>query len=322
MPYGYEDWVKLSRESYSIGSSYDVKARLGSFKPAKIAISGMGGSGIVGDIARDSLKGLVNVVVHKDFGIPEGLGRDTLFIAVSYSGETIETICSAVEAHKAGIPVVGVTTGGRMSEILGSLGVPVVKVPKSIAPRFGLPNLLYATLGVISQYIGNIPGLEESISVQEEALKNSKAVDELANWLKGYVPFILAPSRLQGLAYRFKNDLNENAKTPAVVAIVPEADHNDIVSLMLNHPVKYILIKGRTDEIHDYLMNSVEEVVRRYAQPYVVELKGESILAQEMYGAALLGLVSLRLAEYYGIDPVRTDPIAMLKDKLSSIKCW
>jgi glucose/mannose-6-phosphate isomerase len=324
MPYGYEDWPRLSLESLRLGRGLNVRSfRVGSisydFNPTSIVITGMGGSGIVGDVVRDSLQG-VNVIVHKDFNIPPWVSRDSLVVAVSYSGETLETICGALEALRRGIPVIGVTTGGRLAHELEAKGAPVVKVPKSIAPRFGLPNLLYAVLGVLSHYV-TIPDVNESIEIQGEVLKSQLPI-KLANFIKGYVPMIFAPIGLQAVAYRFKNDLNENAKTPAVVAIVPEADHNDIVAIMLKHPVRYIIIKGRTDDIHDYLMNAVEEVVRNYSSDVeVVELKGSSRLTQEVYGSMLLGLVSLKLAELYGIDPVRTDPINTLKDRIRNLSC-
>ena len=221
---------------------------------------------------------------------------------------------------KRGVPVVGVAAGGRLASELESRGAPVVRIPKAIAPRFGLPNLLYAVLGVLSHYL-SIPEVNESINLQNEALK-SELPDRLASFIKGYVPMIFAPIGLQAVAYRFKNDLNENAKTPAVVAIVPEADHNDIVAVMLKHPVKYIIIRGRTDEVHDYLMKAVEEVVKGYSSDVeVIELKGSSRLSQEVYGSMLLGLVSVKLAELYGIDPVRTDPINTLKEKIRGINC-
>lgn len=324
MPYGYEDWPKVSLESFKLGRELNVRAfKVGSisydFEPDRIVITGMGGSGIVGDIIRDSLIDY-NIIVHKDFNLPTWVNPRTLVVAVSYSGETLETICAALSALRRGAPVVGVTTGNRLASELEARGAPVVKIPKSIAPRFGLPNLLYAVLGVLTHYV-KVPDINESINIQEEAL-SSDLPGKLASFIMGYVPMIFAPISLQAVAYRFKNDLNENAKTPAVVAIVPEADHNDIVSVMLKHPVRYIIIKGRTDDIHDYLMDAVEEVVRGYSSDVeVVKLRGSSRLSQEVYGSALLGLVSLKLAELHGIDPVRTDPINTLKDKIRSLKC-
>ncbi|ABW02783.1 bifunctional phosphoglucose/phosphomannose isomerase [Caldivirga maquilingensis] len=324
MPYGYEEWPKLSLESFKLGRELNLRSiKVGSinydFEPSNIVITGMGGSGIVGDIVRDSLWGH-NIIIHKDFNIPKWVDSRSLVVAVSYSGETLETICGALDALRRGVPVVGVTTGGRLASELEGRGAPVVKVPKAIAPRFGLPNLLYAVLGLLSHYL-TIPEIDESISVQGDALR-SELPGRLASFLKGYVPMIFAPIGLQAVAYRFKNDLNENSKTPAVVAIVPEADHNDIVAVMLKHPVKYIIIRGRTDDVHDYLMRAVEEVVKNYSSDVeVVELKGSSRLSQEVYGSMLLGLVSVKLAELYGIDPVRTDPINTLKEKIRGINC-
>ncbi len=86
--------------------------------------------------------------------------------------------------------------------------------------------------------------VEESIAAQEEALRDVSLAEYVGGeQLLGAVPYIFIDSRVQGVAVRFKNDLNENAKTPAIVAPIPEADHNDIVTLMMRHSVKHVLIK-------------------------------------------------------------------------------
>ena len=57
-----------------------------------IVIAGMGGSGIGGDLVKAVLADNcpIPVAVHRDYSLPAFVGQGTLFIAVSFSGNTEE----------------------------------------------------------------------------------------------------------------------------------------------------------------------------------------------------------------------------------------
>jgi len=57
-----------------------------------IVISGMGGSAISGDIVKEWLRDSVDIpiYVNRDYDLPKWVGRDTLTIFLSYSGNTEE----------------------------------------------------------------------------------------------------------------------------------------------------------------------------------------------------------------------------------------
>ncbi len=310
-PLDYKQWPITSRSIYG-------SIKLGPIpRPSSILITGMGGSGIVGDVLRDYLGGRIPIHVVKDLAVPDWVDASTLTIAISYSGNTSETICSSLRARERGSLVIGVTTGGVMANEFRGLGIQVVQVPTATAPRFGFPQLLYAALSIIDNAIGvNRKEVEESIAAQEEALRDAGLAEHIGEQLLGSVPYIFVDSRAQGVAVRFKNDLNENAKTPAIVAPIPEADHNDIVTLMMRHSVKHVLIKAGPNPI----MEAVESVFADFsADPIKLELKGDGLLAKELYGITLLGMATLHMAEKLGVDPVRTDPIDLLKTRLGRL---
>jgi len=307
----YEKWPATSKSVYE-----SIEIRI-PFKPSSILITGMGGSGIVGDVVRDYLGNRLPIHVVKDTIVPDWINDKTLTIAISYSGNTAETMCSALLAHGKGSHVVGITAGGRMLKEFNERGISVITIPSATAPRFGFPQLLYAALAVINKAIGiNEEDIEESIAAQEEALRDKLIAADIGNQLIGRVPYIFVDSRVQGVAIRFKNDLNENAKTPAIVAAIPEANHNDIVTLMMNHPVKHILIRAGPNPIID----AVETVFNDFLSKLIkIDLKGNGILAKELYGISLLGVTTLYMAETLGVDPVRTDPIDALKKRMGRL---
>ena len=52
----------------------------------------------------------------------------------------------------------------------------------------------------------------------------------LARALHGTVPVIAGAELAAAVAYRWKCQFNENAGVPAFTSVLPEADHNEIVS--------------------------------------------------------------------------------------------
>src|SRR5205814_3827452 len=93
-----------------------------------ITVIGMGGSAIGGDLAlallADELK--IPAMVHRDYGLPAFIGRDSLVIASSYSGNTEETLSGFEEARKRGAKILAITTGGKLVELARASNYPVI----------------------------------------------------------------------------------------------------------------------------------------------------------------------------------------------------
>ncbi len=72
---------------------------------------GMGGSGMAGDVLPVVAGPFMSVpvVVHKGYGLPNFIDEHTLVFAVSFSGDTEETVEAATEAAAAGARLVVVT---------------------------------------------------------------------------------------------------------------------------------------------------------------------------------------------------------------------
>jgi len=71
---------------------------------------------------------------------------------------------------------------------------------------------------------------------------------ELAEWISG-IPLIYYPFGLQAAAIRFKNSMQENAKSHVMAEDVIEACHNGIVSWEKSSDVQPILSQGIDDHI-------------------------------------------------------------------------
>src|SRR5207249_10918620 len=118
-----------------------------------ITVAGMGGSAIGGDLAAallaDELK--VPMSVHRDYGLPAYVGRDSLVVTSSYSGNTEETLSSFEEARKRGAKVLVLTTGGKLAELARASSFPVVTFSYKAQPRAALGYSLGLVLGVLAK---------------------------------------------------------------------------------------------------------------------------------------------------------------------------
>lgn len=294
----YENWERfVLKDGVNLPDSYAWGGKIYRIEPNdRLIVAGMGGSGVVGDLIRDLA--FVNdwpfeVEVAKDYFFR---GRRGLMLAVSYSGNTAETLAAAEAALRRGMPVVAITTGGRLAQI----GVPTVLVPKASAPRAALPQMLTAALWVLKAVYG------VSFDVPSTLPRDRALVDRLASSLGGR-PTIIAPSSMQGVAYRVKNEANENAKIDPCVEILPEAHHNWIEA---GRPVM-ALTSPQIPEEH-----------RRRVEA-TLDLLGGDLYSIDMTVAGVLtflkhvGIATVEMAMARGIDPLKTPRIDELKRRIA-----
>ncbi len=331
----YPRWPNLAEEALRVDVRIPDKLKVEgrelnySKKFRGIVISGMGGSGIAGDIARDSLQDRVNIpiIVNKDLHLPPYIDEDYLVIAISYSGNTSETIRCYTTCIEKGIPVLTISTGGRLRELAEKNGTPHMTIPKATAPRFGLPCLLYSCL----RALGKVLNMEDRVIGEAENSINyiRKAVEEydrkfknLAEKFANKFTMIYTPSPIASLGVRFKNDMNENAKQPVAVCIIPESEHNDLAIHIREIDRLEILIVDspsiRNTE-HGVHVTALTKVLDELGRKYIkVELEGDSRLSEIMYGVTGLGMMTIDVARIIGVDPVKIEAVDRVKKYVTS----
>jgi glucose/mannose-6-phosphate isomerase len=300
-----------------------------------VVVLGMGGSGMAGDvlIAVAGPFMAVPVVVVKSYTLPAFVSEGSLVFAVSFSGNTEETIEAASEAAVQGARIVAVTSGGELGKLASSWGSPVVPVPDTIPqPRAALGAMAIPPLAVLEQ-VGLFPGAGQWIGLAVEQLKRRRdalvrdgsEAEELARRIGRTLPLIHSSGALgTAAAQRWKTQVNENAKAPAFWAVQPELCHNEIAGWGQHGDVtRQVLsvIKLRHDNEHPQVMRRfelVDEVVRESAA-LVEEVwaHGEGDLAQLLDLVLFGDFVSLHLAFQEGIDPGPVPALVELKQRLT-----
>lgn len=212
--------------------------------PRSVVIAGVGGSGIVGDIMGDYCRDSndLPVTVCRSFRIPRFVGRDTLVVTISYSGETRETIGMFEQARQAGADVVVVTSGGELLRRSAEQKVPYVRVTGGMIQRVALPELVAATTYALSK-ASVIPTFSTLLNAASSAVRDltsrigpsvpleGNPAKQMATALNGRLPLIIGAEENASILRRFKNELNENSKVPAIVNTLPEAYHDDVEGL-------------------------------------------------------------------------------------------
>ena len=281
----------------------------------RIIVSGMGGSGISGDVASVmcDAKNSPQTIAWKNYGLPSWANSKDCVICISYSGNTAETLSAAKEAIRLGCKLEVITTGGKLEKLASDNNCPITKVEKGHQPRAALPLLLTPLL-----YKLGIPDLDNQIEeVRKLPIKKEKA-QEIAEKLKGKVPCIYANGAMMPVAYRWRCQIEENAKQMAFHHEIPEMNHNEIVGWG-NSPedLAVVLIRdSQEDEIIRNRFNATKKVAWESKDEVEIMAEGRSLLARMMSSVLLGDLVSLKLAEMNGVEPTPVTVIENLKTEL------
>ncbi len=305
---------------------------------SNILVSGLGGSAIGGDILRSysAAKVSIPLVVNRDYDIPAFVGRQSLVLVVSYSGNTEETISAYLQARASGADIIVISSGGKLSALAREDDNMVVELPGGLSPR-AATGYLFSPLALVLEEIGLLSGasadlmetvqvltaLREEISPDIEYSNN--LAKQIAGEMKGRIPVIWGSSSHSSevAALRWKAQINENAKSPAYYNVFPELNHNETVGfeepadlisqltiIILRDPADHARVKKR--------MEISKEIIReRVAKVMEVEARGLSFLAK-FYSLAYVGdYASFYLALEYGINPTPVKVIDFLKAELA-----
>ncbi len=301
----------------------------------RVAFLGMGGSGVVGRVlsAYAEARWEVPAVVVRDFNVPAWVDAETLAVAISYSGNTLETLTAAEEALAQGASFAAVTSGGRLEELARASSSPCVKVPAGRPPRCSLGYMAGGLMGYFrASGLFDFPGAAEVASHLRElwpkwgfdvpAAENAaKALAIQLNDAGGATVYGAGPLAFVA-AERCRTQLAENAKYYASGHFFPELCHNELVAFEVPNDVarRLHLVVYRAAREADAEARQVEAALE-LAAPVVRGVTQARPVAQEDM-AALFELIYFGdLASYYlsllrGVDPTPVASIVKLKDKL------
>lgn len=297
-----------------------------------LIVCGMGGSAIGGVLARAAIGDRLNLpmLVYRDYELPSWTAHSRTVLCSSYSGNTEETLACFEAAEAIGARRYAATTGGALADAARSAGVPVVGLPAGLQPRHSV-GYGFTVACEIASLVGVAPGMRTEIDAGAAHLEHSREAliaraAEIAEQVAGSVPLIYGCELTVPVAYRWKCQINENAKQHAFEHQLPELDHNEIVGWAGANsngaddraPFSAIFL-GDSDQ-HPRQRERAELTAKLIgpsaAAVIAVETEGETRVQRLLWSVLLGDLVSLHLAAHNGVDPEPVAVIEKLKDAL------
>ncbi len=283
---------------------------------------GMGGSATPGLMARDWLDISVPYEVVRSYEVPFYAGSQTLCIAVSYSGDTEETIAALAQAEAKGARIVVVAGGGKLAALAAERGYPCVQIPRAEQFRYAMFSMFRATVDILCRAgLVRTPAvyaqLESAATHALAACQQWRAevptrqnlAKQLAQELLGKSVVVYSGVDLFSAAYLWKIRCNENAKHVAWCGQLPEFNHNEFTGWSEQPYVKpYAVVDLRSRLDHPRVQKRFEVTERLLSgmrpAPQVVEVQGDTRLEQLIWAIVLGDFVTLYLAMLNGVDPL------------------
>jgi glucose/mannose-6-phosphate isomerase len=305
-------------------------------RTSNVVILGMGGSAIGGDFVRRLAlaESKVPVWVHRDYGLPAFVDKNTLVIASSYSGNTEETLSAFTKALGNRAEKLVITSGGKLKDLAEKEGIPAYVIDYQAPPRAALPHSLIPLVGIF-QKLGLLrdksADLQEAVDVLKKLAGDlietkplaSNPAKQLATRLRGHVAVIYGAEILSEVAQRWKGEFNENSKAWAFFESFPELNHNAVVGYEFPPEAKerLLVFMLRSSSLNSRNLLRYDVTAKLLAKAGIayefVEARGKSALAQVLALVLLGDYASFYLSMLNEVDPTSTDAIHFVKQYLA-----
>lgn len=315
-------------EALEIGENASIKAH--SKEINKIYVAGMGGSGIGANFVAEFIVGECKLpyLIGKGYDSPAFIDENTLYIASSYSGNTEETLSAIAQVANTGAKIVCISGGGKLIALAKEKGYDYIQMPGDWpSPRaclgYSLVQQLYVLykLNIIGKtVIDQVKSSIDLIKYDQDEIKNK--AEKIAALIKGKIPVIYTTDRMEAVAVRFRQQINENSKYLAWHHVIPEMNHNELVGWRDVYDNLAVIYFRNKD---DFRRNAVrmdinKEVITKYCDTIIeIYSKGQSLVEKSMYFVHLGDWISWYLAQERNVDALEVNVIDHLKGELSKL---
>ncbi|HEY7266063.1 MAG TPA: bifunctional phosphoglucose/phosphomannose isomerase [Solirubrobacterales bacterium] len=288
-------------------------------------VCGMGGSAIGGDLAAAALADRLTkpMLVARGYGLPSWAPPGSAVLCSSYSGDTEETLASYAAAEAVGAQRLVATTGGELGEVARRDGVPVIGLPAGLQPRAAVGYMFCVAAELAALALAG-PRINTEIDAAASHLGSTFAAAEsrareLAGEIADAVPVIHGTDLTAPIAYRWKTQINENAKLPAFSAALPEADHNEIEGWS-GAEGRFAAVFLADRDQHPRERKRIE-LTAKAVEPYAstvltIETEGETRTERVLHTVMLGDLLAIELANARGVDPLAVDVLEGFKREM------
>ena len=294
-----------------------------------ILICGLGGSGIGGTIVSDIISSKVNIPIAatKDYSIPNFVNEHTLVIANSYSGNTEETLYALEKCQARGAEIAVITSGGKLKTIAEENKYNKIIIPGNQPPR-AMFGYAFTELFFMLNHYGIIDDsfksdFDKAITlIDTEKADIQKQAMNLAKKMYKQTPVIYVAKGFEGVAVRFRQQLNENSKMLGWHNVVPEMNHNELLGWRTNvDGLAVVYFRNKCDYDRNQIRMDINKKVISKFTSNITEIwsKGDSLIENSLYHISVGDWTSWYLSEMNNVDAIEIDVIDFLKGELAKI---
>ena len=294
-----------------------------------ILICGLGGSGIGGTIVSDIISSKVNIPIAatKDYSIPNFVNEHTLVIANSYSGNTEETLYALEKCQAKGAEIAVITSGGKLKTIAEENKYNNIIIPGNQPPR-AMFGYAFTELFFMLNHYGIIDDsfksdFDKAITlIDTEKADIQKQAMNLAKKMYKQTPVIYVAKGFEGVAVRFRQQLNENSKMLGWHNVVPEMNHNELLGWRTNvDDLAVVYFRNKCDYDRNQIRMDINKKVISKFTSNITEIwsKGDSLIENSLYHISVGDWTSWYLSEMNNVDAIEIDVIDFLKGELAKI---
>jgi len=288
-------------------------------------VCGMGGSAIGGDLAAAALGDRLTkpLLSTRGYELPPWAPAGSAVLCSSYSGDTEETLACYAAADALGAQRLVATTGGELAESARADGVPVIGLPAGLQPRAAVGYMFCVSAELAALALAG-PRIHTEIDAAASHVGEAfGAVEahaaELAQQVGDAIPVIHGSDLTAPIAYRWKTQINENAKAPAYSSVMPEADHNEIEGWSGSEG-RFAAIFLEDSDQHPRERKRFE-LTAKSIEPYAatvirIQTAGETRTDRLLHAVMLGDLLAIELANARGVDPLAVDVLDGFKKEM------
>lgn len=295
-----------------------------------VFISGLGGSGIGGSIVSESVsaEAVCPISVNKDYSAPAFINKNTLAIICTYSGNTEETIQVLKYCIEVNAKITVITSGGEAAHLAEQHKLDYILLPAGFPPRSCIGYSICQIFKVLHFHgitpENHLAEIEKSISLLETS--KNEILDEaakVAQAIHNKLPIIYTLGNTEGIAIRFRQQLNENSKMLCWHHVIPEMNHNELVGWTeKNDHLAVIVFRYASDYYRSVKRLEVcKDVFSKYCSTIIeIQAKGNSQVQQALYMIHIGDWISCLIADIKNVDAVDISIINHLKSELSKMQ--
>ncbi len=301
-----------------------------------VVVCGMGGSAIGGDLVRGWVEASspLPFMVNRGYALPGWVGAETLVIVSTYSGGTEETLSAFADARARGARCLVVTSGGQALQQAEADGLDHVVIPGGLQPRAALGYSLGVVLRIAralglaelpdSVVADALDAARDRAAAHDQDADGNPARDLSADWVGALPVVYTGTGLLEAVGMRWRTQIHENAKHPAVGNVLPELDHNEIMGFeaapdALAQAMQVVALRDADD--HPQVAKRFEatsELLHSAVGGWTEIAVADSSRLDRMLSLVQLGdAASFWLAMRKGVDPTPVETIQQLKKTLA-----